>query len=216
MAPPPNSFLTCDKINLLLSASRRDLAAVGPKIHRACQHCLKRAGADGTLFRCTGCHGGTRYCSKECQRADWPNHKPACQAEQAIAPRYAAERAETLNAFAKRNSSFFTKLADEMLDTVQNPQNAKDYALIIRVELKKEAEGSDPRWVVVRAEVTEKKTLQPRLLEIMEGGTMPPGDSSSHTSRPPVCVAIRSMMPPVKDTSSWAILRGLEYAPPKK
>ncbi|GJF00530.1 zinc finger MYND domain-containing protein [Phanerochaete sordida] len=170
MAPPPKTSLTCDKINLLLSASRRDLATVGSKTHRACQHCLKPASAEVTLFRCTGCHGGKRYCSKECQRADWPNHKPACQAEQAIAPLYAAEQAETLNAFAERNFSFFTKLANEMLDTSKNPQNAKDYALIIRVELKKEAEGSDPRWVVVRAEVTEKKSLGAEGIGVHGGG----------------------------------------------
>jgi hypothetical protein len=41
-----------------------------------CSHCAKKIG----VRICSGCRGSneTRYCSKECQLADWPAHKATC------------------------------------------------------------------------------------------------------------------------------------------
>ena len=39
-----------------------------------CVHCTRQPGND----ICTGCRMA-RYCSKECQLADWPHHKAACR-----------------------------------------------------------------------------------------------------------------------------------------
>ena len=33
------------------------------------------------VMKCNGC-GSIRYCSKTCQRADWPRHKAACKQQQ--------------------------------------------------------------------------------------------------------------------------------------
>lgn len=43
----------------------------------ACQGCYK-IGSRFEIKRCGGC-GNVRYCSVDCQRADWVNHKPQCK-----------------------------------------------------------------------------------------------------------------------------------------
>ncbi|KAK0227070.1 hypothetical protein EDD85DRAFT_157649 [Armillaria nabsnona] len=54
---------------------------------------LHKRSDDGLLSSCVVCnsHIGTgcgkcktRYCSKECQRADWPEHKPICKVLKAL------------------------------------------------------------------------------------------------------------------------------------
>ncbi|KAK7461382.1 hypothetical protein VKT23_008561 [Stygiomarasmius scandens] len=49
-----------------------------PHTHRACGYCSTFGRCHGKLLKCAGC-GDTKYCSKECQRADWPQHKSACR-----------------------------------------------------------------------------------------------------------------------------------------
>jgi hypothetical protein len=49
---------------------------------RSCRHCWD--ACDGNN-RCGGCDQ-VRYCSPECQRADWERHKAACHGGQAVAP----------------------------------------------------------------------------------------------------------------------------------
>ncbi|KAI0667934.1 hypothetical protein C8Q78DRAFT_1051105 [Trametes maxima] len=46
-------------------------------ITRKCNHCFATAG-EKKLFACSRCKAQT-YCSRECQKADWQNHKGACQ-----------------------------------------------------------------------------------------------------------------------------------------
>ncbi len=41
---------------------------------RACQYC----GTTKKLQRCSGCKK-TTYCSADCQKTDWPQHKPICK-----------------------------------------------------------------------------------------------------------------------------------------
>ena len=42
--------------------------------------CLKK-GSLTSLRRCTGCKSSS-YCSKDCQRSDWPSHKQLCKSIQ--------------------------------------------------------------------------------------------------------------------------------------
>ena len=42
--------------------------------------CIK-CGSKEHLRECSRCHG-IRYCSKDCQAADWSVHKPACTKEE--------------------------------------------------------------------------------------------------------------------------------------
>lgn len=68
------------------------------RIIHMCGRCAKRAAEgsdqhDAGLMVCTRCHN-RRYCSRECQKADWKMHKPACDrmvaAERTVAQREAA------------------------------------------------------------------------------------------------------------------------------
>lgn len=45
------------------------------QVNSFCQHCGKTPNFDGPAYQmCSRCKG-VRYCSKECQRADWKEHK---------------------------------------------------------------------------------------------------------------------------------------------
>ncbi|KAH8101791.1 hypothetical protein BXZ70DRAFT_906364 [Cristinia sonorae] len=46
-----------------------------------CQTCFRSKGDGTTLFKCSGC-GIDKYCSKECQKRDWPKHKIKCRMNQ--------------------------------------------------------------------------------------------------------------------------------------
>ena len=49
-----------------------------------CVSCLKR-GSQTELRRCAGCKSFS-YCSKDCQRSDWPSHKRLCKSIQSLEP----------------------------------------------------------------------------------------------------------------------------------
>ncbi|KAI0363863.1 hypothetical protein BV20DRAFT_975163 [Pilatotrama ljubarskyi] len=55
------------------------MSTAGKKKHitRKCNHCFV-TGDEKKLFSCSRCKAMT-YCSRECQKADWKNHKGACQ-----------------------------------------------------------------------------------------------------------------------------------------
>lgn len=46
------------------------------------KRCLTCASTEKGLKSCNGC-GIAHYCSRSCQRSDWPEHKPFCQARRA-------------------------------------------------------------------------------------------------------------------------------------
>lgn len=51
--------------------------AAGESNHRQCKACGKTARDDERLFRCARCRA-VNYCSINCQRADWTDHKRIC------------------------------------------------------------------------------------------------------------------------------------------
>ena len=49
-----------------------------------CGRCLKR-GSQTELRRCAGCISFS-FCSKDCQRSDWPSRKRLCKSIQSLEP----------------------------------------------------------------------------------------------------------------------------------
>lgn len=50
---------------------------------QVCTGCGKAGAADAPLQVCAGCRAD-KYCSRECQRADWKVHKGVCRALQGV------------------------------------------------------------------------------------------------------------------------------------
>ena len=57
--------------------SQVDPTQVGPEPVPECQTCKKPESESTPLKRCARCHQ-TRYCSRDCQKAEWKTHKKAC------------------------------------------------------------------------------------------------------------------------------------------
>ena len=50
-----------------------------------CTHCRKEPDGEVQKLRlCSGC-GNTKYCCRECQKADWKNHKKVCSSKDKFA-----------------------------------------------------------------------------------------------------------------------------------
>lgn len=58
--------------------SRPDVWPHYQRFVRAYNHCVSCKKADVTLRRCLGCEA-VRYCSKQCQKADWKGHRQHCK-----------------------------------------------------------------------------------------------------------------------------------------
>eukprot|EP00798_Chlamydomonas_sp_ICE-L_P011007 gene11007-18971_t len=48
------------------------------KLEKRCKECGLVEGGDKKLKWCQRCHSAS-YCGAECQKADWPRHKPICK-----------------------------------------------------------------------------------------------------------------------------------------
>ena len=51
-----------------------------PNLFKTCRNCMtmEQMSSKVVLKKCMRCEG-VRYCSKECQKADWKRHKPECK-----------------------------------------------------------------------------------------------------------------------------------------
>ncbi|KAI0718053.1 hypothetical protein C8T65DRAFT_827835 [Cerioporus squamosus] len=71
----------------------------GAKTH--CGHCDAEASADRPLLKCTGC-GLSVYCSKDCQKAAWAEHKIWCRSSKMMRRAKFVELMESLTASTPR------------------------------------------------------------------------------------------------------------------
>ncbi|KAJ3926937.1 MAG: hypothetical protein NXY57DRAFT_673977 [Lentinula lateritia] len=93
---------------------REDGSAV--KRYETCTLCMKEPERNQRFMKCSGCvdenGDGTPYCSKECQRLHWPDHKLRCKSTQ--------ERRKTLQQL---------KEVDKMKEMFQKALGLEDSAL---------------------------------------------------------------------------------------
>ncbi|KAJ7290537.1 hypothetical protein C8J57DRAFT_1276084 [Mycena rebaudengoi] len=100
-----------------------------------CENCLVRRT---DLRRCAGC-GHVRYCSKECQKVHWKEHKPHCVLNVELAAKAAqlgSDYSDRLKAIAKWCDVFsipIGKAAANALDIMHRPERVDAFVFVIYV-----------------------------------------------------------------------------------
>jgi len=72
-----NSDIANDNNSNTVVDSKQEESEKQEKSKKKCDYCKKKADEVKKLKKCATCLK-TRYCSQECQRADWKNHKNVC------------------------------------------------------------------------------------------------------------------------------------------
>ncbi|KAK7050701.1 MYND-type domain-containing protein, partial [Favolaschia claudopus] len=133
-----------------------------------CENCTARRI---DLRRCAGC-AVVRYCSKECQKAHWKEHKPYCQSNierakqaEALGPDYS----EQLKAIGKWCDDFSIPIgcaSASALDLMHHPEHVDSYVLIIYVDYLGPTAKSPYTHDIIDAEVLPLATLRLKALSI--------------------------------------------------
>ncbi|KAJ7021972.1 hypothetical protein C8F04DRAFT_1139429 [Mycena alexandri] len=112
-----------------LGPSRKDIRS-GVRAHLDdCFRCEKKASAETQLRKCSGCLI-VRYCSKQCQLADWPTHKAACS-DRGSADHLKLTKRLLANDILMYHLQLYAILE---LDLVDRPANALDHCLYVAVD----------------------------------------------------------------------------------
>ncbi|KAF9029793.1 hypothetical protein BDZ89DRAFT_1159624 [Hymenopellis radicata] len=122
--------------------------------HQMCQHCksFRRCAGHGSaelesfkLSQCVNCRTA-KYCSKECQRADWRNHKLACKKIEQDRQKLAAETGiasayDDVQAWLEYYNTPLKNCAIASYRLVETPHMEKDAMFMVVLSY----DGRDPR-----------------------------------------------------------------------
>ncbi|TCD62700.1 hypothetical protein EIP91_006561 [Steccherinum ochraceum] len=162
MPHPQRSRVTPETIPRLFPTPGPDrhkvvLAFDSPRRHwkppNGCNSCFKPKQRGASLYQCKGCQMNV-YCSEECQKAEWPDHKAVCQQAQLLHD----ERPESATHF-KGLLIHFALLQDVLakygpyaLNLHNNPSARKNFVMKLDVmPLPGTREGCGGSYVVVDA-----------------------------------------------------------------
>ncbi|KAA1474076.1 hypothetical protein DENSPDRAFT_840610 [Dentipellis sp. KUC8613] len=129
---------------------------------KQCQHCFRSETEAGRLLSCSACHRA-HYCNKECQTADWPNHKVACKLNRQTRDRVKAESSslsagssssvgaepnardveDALKPWRQIHKPVFNWAHSQALDLYHHPENVD--TLILQLRLKPAFTGKPSR-----------------------------------------------------------------------
>jgi len=119
--------------NLIISAEPFAFVIFEQMAEHVCHYCFNMVVRDKTgkgmttLLRCSSCKFA-RYCSRECQKKAWPQHKKECMAVRRIAPRVANDEVRMVSQIlwrqaelkGKRSSSESLCKVDELCDHLKD------------------------------------------------------------------------------------------------
>jgi len=135
--------------------------ASNPKeIHRRmaiqCQYCWKPGGPRVKLLKCKGC-GMSVYCSKECQRAAWREHKPKCMESRETRAGMDADlllQRRLLHKFIEKHRPTILNTSYRALEIEKYPERALENVLSVDVQWRPGQARTETTFYVVDAEVT--------------------------------------------------------------
>lgn len=124
--------------------------------------CLQRSRGPGSpnvkLSVCTGCKVIV-YCSKECQRAAWPEHKETCRRVQGsqqvnmTLTELAAARLASLNRFSMKHRETLTGISVVALEADVDPTNTETRVMWVVVKQRREPTRTAMSWTVSDAAI---------------------------------------------------------------
>jgi hypothetical protein len=71
------SELPAEQKSKIIAKEQREYLAISRALVR-CANCKKKEKSQKEFQKCSGCNS-VYYCSKTCQKADWPHHKNICK-----------------------------------------------------------------------------------------------------------------------------------------
>ncbi|KAJ7470132.1 hypothetical protein B0H11DRAFT_2041503 [Mycena galericulata] len=135
-----------------------------------CENCTVRRM---DLRRCAGC-GIVRYCSKECQKAHWKEHKPHCVLNAEMSKKAEAlgsDYSDRLKAIGKWCDAFSIPIgaaSASALSIMTHPERIDEFVLVIYVDFLGPAAKAPYTHDIVDAAVLPLDELRARALKVSQ------------------------------------------------